>query len=370
MAQLNLSNWEIIDDVTNSKIVIRSKQTGESLELTESGSFTASSGVDGTNVTPNDITVNAGNGIAGGGTVSLGGSFSVDITENGIQLTEIDESIAPTWTGSHDFTGGGIVVPEPTNSTDAATKGFVESVAQGLTVKEPVRVSNHDVNIDLTSSTDPNPIDGITLNDGDRILLKHQTTLSENGIYDAVTATDPTTWVRSSDFDEDSEVVQGAFVFVRGGTHANESYVVTTPDPITVGTDDIEFSEFSAQTNIEGGTNITRDGSKINLDPSIDLTGNVGVSGEIQDGNDNTMLNSVADTGQVTLSNNLAEVSTNISATDATFMLALGIDDPDADAEVAGSLYWDDSAGNYEIRIRELETNLNPTVNFDIIRVR
>jgi hypothetical protein len=76
------------------------------------------------------------------------------------------------------------------------------------------------------------------------------------------------------------------------------------------------------------------------------------------------------DSGQVSLSNNLAEVSTGISATDATFMLALGIDDPNSDAEVAGALYWDDSVGEYEVRIRETETDVNPTVNYDIIQVR
>jgi hypothetical protein len=51
-------------------------------------------------------------------------------------------------------------------------------------------------------------------------------------------------------------------------------------------------------------------------------------------------------------------------------MLALGVDDPDADAEVAGALFWDDSAGEYEVRIRETDTDVNPTVNYDIIRVR
>jgi len=51
-------------------------------------------------------------------------------------------------------------------------------------------------------------------------------------------------------------------------------------------------------------------------------------------------------------------------------MLALGIDDPNSDAEVAGALYWDDSGDEYEVRIRETETDVNPTVNYDIIRVR
>jgi len=93
-------------------------------------------------------------------------------------------------------------------------------------------------------------------------------------------------------------------------------------------------------------------------------------SDDITDTSNNKMLQGVVATGQVTLSNNLAEVSTGISTTDATFMLALGIDDPNADAEVAGALYWDDSVGQYEVRIRETETNVNPTVNYDIVRVR
>jgi hypothetical protein len=92
--------------------------------------------------------------------------------------------------------------------------------------------------------------------------------------------------------------------------------------------------------------------------------------GSVKDTSGNTMLQGVVASGQANLSNNLAEVTTGISATDATFMLALGIDDPDSDAEVAGALYWDDNAGEYKVRIRETETDVNPTVNFDIIRVR
>jgi hypothetical protein len=61
--------------------------------------------------------------------------------------------------------------------------------------------------------------------------------------------------------------------------------------------------------------------------------------------------------GQTTLSSGSAVVTTGITATDATFFLGLGLDDPDADAKVAARLFWDDSVGN-------------PTVNYDILRVR
>jgi hypothetical protein len=190
-------------------------------------------------------------------------------TVDGLQADSFVEESGDTMTGDLDLRGTNTVtnLAEPSNNTDAATKQFTESVAQGLTIKSSVRVSNHDVNIDLSSSTDPNPIDGITVNDGDRILLKHQTDKSENGIYDAVTATDPTTWVRSDDFDEDAEVTQGSFTFVRGGTHANQSYVVITPDPITVGTDDIEFAHFSEAGQLSGGTNVSVSGDVIDVSP-------------------------------------------------------------------------------------------------------
>jgi hypothetical protein len=79
----------------------------------------------------------------------------------------------------------------------------------------------------------------------------------------------------------------------------------------------------------------------------------------------------VIDSGQVTLSSGTATVDTNISATDATFMLALGVDDPGSDVAVAGELFFDTSDGTYEIRVDETDTSVgNPTVNYDIVRVR
>lgn len=75
--------------------------------------------------------------------------------------------------------------------------------------------------------------------------------------------------------------------------------------------------------------------------------------------------------GQTTLSSGVGQVDTGVSATDATFMLSLGVDDPGADCKLAGRLFWDDSDGSYWIEINEVETSVgNPTVNYDIVRVR
>lgn len=76
-------------------------------------------------------------------------------------------------------------------------------------------------------------------------------------------------------------------------------------------------------------------------------------------------------TGSVTLSSDTAVVDTGVSATDATFTLALGVDDPNADVKVAGRLFWDDSSGTYKIEIVEDGTSVgNATVNYDVLRVR
>lgn len=160
-----------------------------------------------------------------------------------------------------------INVADPTNSQDAATKNYVDAVEQSLDIKDSVKAATNGSNIDLTSSSDPNPIDGVTLSDGDRVLLKDQTTASENGIYDAVTAINPTSWVRSDDADEDSEVTSGLFVFVEEGTaNSNRGFVLTTNDPITVGTTDLSFTQFSGAGQITAGTGLNKSGNTINHD--------------------------------------------------------------------------------------------------------
>ena len=101
--------------------------------------------------------------------------------------------------------------------------------------------------------------------------------------------------------------------------------------------------------------------------------GNLGVdgSGNLAVETGTFLPGSVAATGQVTLSGGVATVDTGLSATDATFVLGLGIDDPAANCKVSGRLFWDDTAGTYKVEIVEQETGVgNPTVNYDILRIR
>lgn len=244
------------------------------------------------------ITVTAGDGLKNGGSVSLGGTTTLDVEpadfagfglqDDGTDDLEVNQAGSFTWTSAHDFTSGSITVPlSPSGNTDAAPKEYVDSVASGLALKEPVVAATDGSNIDLTSATDPNPIDGVNLSDGDRVLLKDQTDGTENGIYVASTATDPTTWSRSDDFDEDSEAVSGAFTFVEQGTNnANRGYVVTTPDPITLGTTSISWGQFSGAGQITAGDGIKKSGDTLNIEPA-DFAGTF----LSDDGSDNLTVN-------------------------------------------------------------------------------
>lgn len=200
-------------------------------------------------------------------------------------------------------------LPTPSDGTDATTKEYVDGLAQGLEVKDSVDVTAV-TDIDLNSSTDPSPIDDYTLQDGDRILLQGQADATENGIYDASTAADPTTWTRSSDFDEDSEVVSGAFTFVENGTNnGDNSFIVTTDDPITVGTTSISWSQFSSAGELLAGDGLTKDGNTFDVvvsdfagtylsdDGSDNLQVDIG-SGLVNDGSDNIALDvGISDSG-------------------------------------------------------------------------
>jgi len=204
--------------------------------------------------------------LVGGNGISLtyddaGDSLTVDIPAGSIQTDEIDESISPTWSGSHTLEEAVQQQTSPTADNELATKSYVDSTDQGLDIKESARVASTS-SIDLTSSTDPSPIDGVTLSDGDRILLKDQSDATTNGVYDAITATDPTTWTRSSDADEDAEVTAGFFVFIEEGTvQQGHGYVLL--NDATLGTDPLNFTQFSDSGTIAAGDALVKSGDEI-----------------------------------------------------------------------------------------------------------
>ena len=195
---------------------------------------------------------------------------NLDLNGNTITATDTDGNVvlAPNGTGSVDISGKKITnLATPTAATDAVTKAYADALRTGLDVKQSVRAATT-ANITLSGTQ---TIDGVALSVGDRVLVKNQTTASQNGIYVVASGT----WSRATDADEDAEVTSGLFTYVESGT-ANQSttYVLTTTGTITLGTTALSFSTFSAPGSFVAGSGLTQDGSTFNVGAGTGLVAN------------------------------------------------------------------------------------------------
>ena len=120
-------------------------------------------------------------------------------------------------------TSTGTISTSPSSNTDIANKAYVDSVAQGLNVKQAVLYGTT-ANISLSGlATQVGGEWTSALTAGDRILVKSQTTQADNGIYVAAAGS----WTRATDADTWNELVS-AFTFVeQGSTLADTGWVCT-----------------------------------------------------------------------------------------------------------------------------------------------
>lgn len=160
------------------------------------------------------------------------------------------------------MTGSLLLAGNPTLSSEAATKAYVDASAQGVNVKNPVDVATT-ANITLSGEQ---TIDGV-LTSSSRVLVKNQSNLTENGIYTSAAGA----WSRTSDMNDWSELVN-AYTFVQGGDTQVFSgwYFVVSPGG-TIGVDDIPVTLFSqaGQVTTDGqGIEITGVQLSLELDGS------------------------------------------------------------------------------------------------------
>jgi hypothetical protein len=157
----------------------------------------------------------------------------------------------------------------PTAAGDAANKGYVDGLVQGLDSKESVRLRTS-VNITISSpGNTPANFDSVTPVVGNRILLTAQTTASENGIYVWNGAAVPMT--RSTDANTSASVNAGQYMFVEEGTTAADTgWILVTNDPIVLNTTALTYTQFNGAGSIIAGNGLTSTGN------TIDVIGSVG----------------------------------------------------------------------------------------------
>ena len=188
--------------------------------------------------------------------------------DTGVRTNRLDQMAAPT--GSVSLNSQTITnVADPVNAQDAATKGFVEATSQGLDVKGScVAATTGNITIS-TALNNGDTLDGVTLSTNDRVLVKDQSTASQNGIY--VVGSSP---ARADDLAAGSDAA-GMFTFVEQGTvNADNGFVCTSNKGSAVtGTNNLTFAQFSGAGQITAGDGLDKSGNTL----SVDLKANGGL---------------------------------------------------------------------------------------------
>ena len=231
----------------------------------------------------------------GGSRTDINGLTSLDVDNitidgNTVSSTNSNGNIVldPNGTGTVDVSGAKITtVGTPSQSTDAATKGYVDGVVNGLDVKKSVDFAstanvagtyNNGAGTITAGSNGALSMDGGSPAIGQRVLLKDQTDSVQNGIYSVTTAGNAGAayvLTRATDADAAAEISGGAFFFVeQGSANADNGYVTTHNGTPTIGTDDITFEQFSGAGQISAGSALTKTGNTLNVavdDSSIEI---------------------------------------------------------------------------------------------------
>jgi len=184
------------------------------------------------------------------------------------------------------LTGNLTLSGAPTQALHAATKAYVDNVSAGLHIHEAVNAATSNtlavlsggsvtynngtdgVGATLTLGTALTTLDGYTLTNGDRVLVKNEANATHNGVY---ARTSSTVLTRADDFNTSAEIAGGDLVFVENGTLYNSTSWVVENEVNTIGTDDILWAQFSGAGTVTGGTNITVTGLQVSVvsDPTF-----------------------------------------------------------------------------------------------------
>ena len=157
----------------------------------------------------------------------------------------------------------------PTSDNHFATKSYVDGVSQGLDVKDScVAATTGNITI-ATALNNGDTLDGVSLSTNDRVLVKDQSSASENGIY--IVGSSP---ARADDLAAGADAA-GMFTFVEKGTVNADNGFVCSSDKgsAVVGTNNLTFVQFSGAGQITAGDGLDKSANTL----SVDLKSNGGL---------------------------------------------------------------------------------------------
>lgn len=147
---------------------------------------------------------------------------------------------------------------DPSSAMHAATKQYVDSIAAGIKYKQSVRAATT-ANITLSGTQ---TIDGVSIVAADRVLVKNQSTGSQNGIYVCAAGA----WSRATDADDGTDLDGGATVWVNEGTtYADTGWTVTNDGAVTIGSTSIVWTQTSGLGQVSAGNGLTKTGNTLDV---------------------------------------------------------------------------------------------------------
>ena len=270
----------IVGSINGNANTATTLATGRTISISGDLTYTSPSFNGSGNVTAVGTLANSG--------VTAGTYTKITVDSKGRATVGATATLADLGTTAADFSMNGYKITnlaDPLSAQDAASKAYVDSVAQGLDVKASCLVATT-VSITLSGAQ---TIDGVSVVAGDRVLVKNQGTASQNGIY----VVNASTWTRSSDANAWAELVS-AFTFIeRGDTQADTGWVCTVNAGGTLDSTAVTWSQFSGSGTYTAGTGLTLTGQVFSIT-------NTGVSAASYGSASQTLTATVNAQGQLT----------------------------------------------------------------------
>jgi hypothetical protein len=228
--------------------------TGNASTATSASTLTTARTINGTSFDGSaNITVTSAAGTLTGA--------SLNATVTGSSLTSVGNLTGLTMAGNIVVpTGSHITLTDaPVSGTDAVNKTYVDNNLAGLTWKNSVKVATT-ANITLSGTQ---TIDGVAVVAGNRVLVKDQTTTSQNGVYVVAAGA----WARSTDMDGTTPLNEfnSAAVFVELGTANVDTGWTQINDVTTIGTSPVAFAQFNGAAGITAGTGLVKSGNTLDV---------------------------------------------------------------------------------------------------------